>query len=145
MVTFTSRKKHFKASYEHVLGHKNSTKFYENYSTYRQCGGKKDCGLMQAKILLAFLIWEWPTTIACTVQNSFPNDFHLLEACHLPCISLQLLSHLLLEAIALPLDKTWALEIDNSVTLSKQTLFPVPREQDLLCLEALLNCYHSTV
>lgn len=60
-------------------------------------------------MLLAFLIWEWPT-IACTVQNSFPNDFHLLEGCHLPCISLQLLSHLLLETIALPLDKTWGLE-----------------------------------
>lgn len=52
---------------------------------------------MQAKMLLTLLIRERPT-IACTVQNSFHNDFHLLEGCHASCISLQLLSHLLLEA-----------------------------------------------
>lgn len=99
---------------------------------------------MQTRMLLAFLIWEWPT-IACTVQNSFPNVFHLLEGCHLPCISLQLLSHLLLEAVLLPLDKTWGLEIDDTVPPSNQNLFPIPREPELLCLEAQLDCYHSTV
>lgn len=60
---------------------------------------------MHAKMLLTLLIWEQPT-IACTAQNSFHNDFHLLEGYHSPFISLQLLSHLLLEATALPLDKT---------------------------------------
>lgn len=60
---------------------------------------------MQDKMLLTSVIWERPA-IARTVQNSFHNDFHLLEGCHSPRISLQLLSHLLLEATALPLDRT---------------------------------------
>lgn len=34
---------------------------------------------------------------------------------------------------------------DDTVPLSNQNLLPVPREPDLLCLEAQLDCYHSTI
>lgn len=59
---------------------------------------------MQAKTLLTLLIRELQT-IACTVQNSCRNGFHLLEGCHSPPYLPALLPHLLLEPIVLPSDK----------------------------------------